>query len=123
MKQRTLGALLTLVIVLRRHWVALGAWVCTVVLSELAIGPVKALVDRPRPPGAEVVTSAASYPSGHAIASAVTAMGIVMALTTGRRRLQSVARRRPQSPVYFVQYPGSLRPGLASFSRAGEPPW
>jgi membrane-associated phospholipid phosphatase len=82
-----LRALVTLVIVLRRHWVALGAWVCTVVLSELAIGPVKALVDRPRPPGAEVVTSAASYPSGHAIASAVTAMGIVMALTTGRRRL------------------------------------
>ena len=40
-----------------------------------------------RPPGSLIGTSGASYPSGHAIASAVTAIGIVMALTTGRRRL------------------------------------
>ena len=82
-----LRALVTLVIAVRRHWLALGAWALTVVLSELAIGPLKALVDRPRPPGPLIATSAASYPSGHAIASAVTAIGIVMALTTGRRRL------------------------------------
>ena len=77
----------TLVIAMRRHWLALGSWVCAVLLSELAIGPVKALIDRPRPPGSLITTSAASYPSGHAIASAVTAIGVVMALTTGRRRL------------------------------------
>ena len=77
----------TLVIAVRRRWLALGAWVTAVLLSELAIGPVKALVDRPRPPGALIETSAASYPSGHAIASAVTLIGVVMALTTGRRRL------------------------------------
>jgi undecaprenyl-diphosphatase len=82
-----LRVVVTLVIALRRHWLALGAWVSTVLLSELAIGPVKALVDRPRPPGAEVLTSGASYPSGHAIASAITAIGIVMALTSGRKRL------------------------------------
>jgi undecaprenyl-diphosphatase len=77
----------TVVIALRRQWSTLFAWVATVLLSELLIGPVKALVDRPRPPGSLVATSAASYPSGHAIASAVTAIGVVMALTSGRRRL------------------------------------
>jgi len=77
----------TLAIAFRRHWLALSSWVSTVILSELAIGPVKALVDRPRPPGALLETSGASYPSGHAIASAVTAIGVVMALTSGRRRL------------------------------------
>jgi undecaprenyl-diphosphatase len=77
----------TVVIALRRHWLALSAWVSTVILSELAIGPVKALLDRPRPPGSLIATSGASYPSGHAIASAVTAIGVVMALTSGRRRL------------------------------------
>lgn len=79
--------LVTLVIAMRRHWVALGGWLSAVLLSELAIGPLKALLDRPRPPGALIETSAASYPSGHAIASAVTAIGVVMALTGGRRRL------------------------------------
>jgi undecaprenyl-diphosphatase len=77
----------TVVIALRRHWLALSAWVSTVILSELAIGPVKALLDRPRPPGSLITISGASYPSGHAIASAVTAIGVVMALTSGRRRL------------------------------------
>jgi membrane-associated phospholipid phosphatase len=77
----------TVVIALRRQWSTLFAWVATVALSELLVGPVKALVDRPRPPGSLVATTAASYPSGHAIASAVTSIGVVMALTTGRRRL------------------------------------
>jgi undecaprenyl-diphosphatase len=76
-----------LVIAVRRHWLALAAWTSAVVLSELSIGPVKALIDRARPPGALIETTAASYPSGHAIASAVTAIGVVMALSTGRRRL------------------------------------
>jgi undecaprenyl-diphosphatase len=80
-------AVVTLVIAVRRRWLALAAWGTAVVLSELAIGPVKALLDRPRPPGTLIETSAASYPSGHAIASAVTAIGVVMALTSGRRRL------------------------------------
>jgi membrane-associated phospholipid phosphatase len=79
--------LVMLVIAARRHWLALTSWISAVVLSELAIGPVKTLIDRPRPPGALIETSAASYPSGHAIASAVTAIGVVMALTSGRRRL------------------------------------
>ena len=79
--------LITLLIALRRRWLALTSWVVTVGISELCIGPVKSLVDRPRPPGSLIGTSGASYPSGHAIASAVTAIGIVMALTSGLRRL------------------------------------
>ena len=77
----------TVVIAVRRQWSALAAWGAAVVLSELLIGPVKALVGRPRPPGALIATTGASYPSGHAIASAVTLIGVVMALTAGRRRL------------------------------------
>jgi membrane-associated phospholipid phosphatase len=71
----------------RRRWLALASWVVTLAVSESMIGPIKNAVDRPRPPGSLIATSAASYPSGHAIASAVTAIGIVMALTSGRRRL------------------------------------
>jgi membrane-associated phospholipid phosphatase len=78
----------TLVIVLRRHWLALSAWALTIAVSELCIGSIKSLIDRPRPPGSLIATSASSYPSGHALASAVTAIGIVMAITTGRRRLR-----------------------------------
>jgi undecaprenyl-diphosphatase len=80
-------AVVTVVLVARRHWLALAAWVATVAAGEACTGPLKALLDRPRPPGSLVGTSGASYPSGHAIAAAVTAIGIVMALSTGRRRL------------------------------------
>jgi membrane-associated phospholipid phosphatase len=83
-----LRALVTLLIVVRRRWLALTSWALTVLVSELCIGTIKSLIDRPRPPGSLIATSGASYPSGHAIASAVTAIGIVMALTTGRRRLR-----------------------------------
>jgi membrane-associated phospholipid phosphatase len=82
-----LRAVITAVIAARRHWLALAAWLTTVLLSEALIGPIKAAVDRPRPPGSLISTSSASYPSGHAIASAVTAIGLVMAVTSGRRRL------------------------------------
>jgi membrane-associated phospholipid phosphatase len=53
----------------------------------LFIGPLKAAIDRPRPPGALIATSAASFPSGHAIATAVTAVGLVLVLAPpGPRR-------------------------------------
>jgi membrane-associated phospholipid phosphatase len=64
----------------RRHWLRLGAFALAVVSSELVIGPVKAAVGRPRPPGSLIVTSGASFPSGHAVASAVTAVGLVLVL-------------------------------------------
>ena len=64
----------------RTHWLRLAAFALAVVTSELFIGPVKALVDRPRPPGTLIATSGASFPSGHAIAAAVTAVGLVLVL-------------------------------------------
>jgi undecaprenyl-diphosphatase len=64
----------------RRHWARLLAFGLAVVTSEAAIGPVKAAYDRPRPPAALIETSAASFPSGHAIAGAVTAVGLVLVL-------------------------------------------
>ena len=64
----------------RRHWLRLAAFALAVLSSELFIGPVKALTDRMRPPGALIETSAASFPSGHAIATAVTAVGLVLVL-------------------------------------------
>src|SRR5690606_39889269 len=55
---------------------------------EFAIGPVKAWVDRARPPSI-VETTGASFPSGHAIAASVTAFALVAAfLPRGRRRLR-----------------------------------
>jgi membrane-associated phospholipid phosphatase len=64
----------------RRHWLRTAAFALAVVSSELFIGPVKAAVDRARPPGSLIETSAASFPSGHAIATAVTAVGLVLVL-------------------------------------------
>jgi len=64
----------------RRHWLRLAAFALAVVTSELVIGPVKAAIDRPRPPESLIATSGASFPSGHAVASAVTAVGLVLVL-------------------------------------------
>jgi undecaprenyl-diphosphatase len=64
----------------KRHWVRLAAFVLAVLTSELVIGPVKALYDRPRPPDALITTTAASFPSGHAVSTAVTAVGLVLVL-------------------------------------------
>ncbi|MET0458264.1 MAG: DUF998 domain-containing protein [Ilumatobacteraceae bacterium] len=64
----------------RQRWLQLGAFLGATVASELCIGPLKAVIDRPRPPGSLVGTDSASFPSGHAIASAVTAIGLVVVL-------------------------------------------
>lgn len=64
----------------RRHWLRLAAFALAVLSSELMIGPVKAAYGRDRPPGSLIETSAAAFPSGHAIAGAVTAVGLVLVL-------------------------------------------
>jgi membrane-associated phospholipid phosphatase len=64
----------------------LGAFLGAVITSELCIGPVKALVDRPRPPNPLIGTSASSFPSGHAIAGAVTAFGLVVVIVPASPR-------------------------------------
>jgi len=72
----------------RRRWTQLAAFATAIVVSELCIGPLKAIVDRPRPPRSLIDLTTPSFPSGHAIAAAVTAFGIVVAfLPRGRRRL------------------------------------
>ena len=73
----------------RRRWIQLTAFSLTIVTSEACIGPLKSLIDRPRPPAPLVDTGSASFPSGHAIAAAVSAAGIVIALIPpGRERLK-----------------------------------
>jgi undecaprenyl-diphosphatase len=72
----------------RRQWLRFSSFVAAVVASELCIGPIKAVVERARPVGGLVLTHGMSFPSGHASAGAVTAMGVVIALThPGRPRI------------------------------------
>ena len=71
----------------KRRWVQLAAFALAIITSEVLIGVLKSAYDRPRPPGSLIVTSGASFPSGHAIAGAVTAVGLVLVLLPpGRRR-------------------------------------
>lgn len=64
----------------QRRWLSLVAFVLAIVASEALIGPLKALYDRPRPPNPLTGVSGASFPSGHAVAGAVNAVGIVIVL-------------------------------------------
>ena len=75
-----LRALIGLLLAVRRRWLQLTAFALSVVTSEAAIGLLKALYDRPRPPGSLIGTTAASFPSGHAIATTVTVFWVVIAL-------------------------------------------
>ncbi|HEX2272845.1 MAG TPA: phosphatase PAP2 family protein [Acidimicrobiales bacterium] len=65
---------------IRRRWVQLTAFALAVVTSEALIGPLKVLYERPRPPASVVPTHGFSFPSGHAVAGAVTAVGLVLVL-------------------------------------------
>ncbi len=76
----TLRVLACALLCWRRHWLHLAAFALAIATSELLIGTSKALLDRPRPPGSLIATSGASFPSGHAVAAAVTAVGVVIAL-------------------------------------------
>ena len=89
-----LRLLVVLLLAVRRRWLQLAVFVAVVVLSELCIGPLKSVVERPRPPGTLIATSGSSFPSGHAIAAATTAFGLVIVLlpaSPGRLRWIGVA--------------------------------
>jgi membrane-associated phospholipid phosphatase len=78
----------------RRRWEAFWFWGATAALSEVFIGPMKLLYARPRPPDALVDTSGYSFPSGHAVAGASIAVGLVIALVPAgprRRNLEILA--------------------------------
>jgi undecaprenyl-diphosphatase len=81
----------------RRHWLRLAAFALAVLTSEVLIGTLKAAVDRPRPPLSLIETSGASFPSGHAIATAVTAVGLVLVLA-------APGRQRWRWEVYAVEF-------------------
>jgi membrane-associated phospholipid phosphatase len=73
---------------LRRRWWHLAAFAAAVVVSEALIGVLKGVYDRARPPGSLVLTSGASFPSGHSVAASVTVLAAVIALVpAGRRRV------------------------------------
>ena len=91
---RGLGRALTLAaiglaLIVARRWWALLAFAATESLTPLASSVVKALVDRPRPPGGLVHPSGASFPSGHAAYAGATAVALVLLFTLAGR-----ARRR-----------------------------
>ena len=72
---------------IRRRWWHFAAFLSAILVSEVAIGTLKALYDRPRALGSLVETSNASFPSGHAVAASVTAVAAVIALVPeGPRR-------------------------------------
>jgi undecaprenyl-diphosphatase len=64
----------------RRRWWHFAAFVSAMVVSEIAISVLKNVYDRARPPNPLVVTSGASFPSGHAVATSVTVIAIGIAL-------------------------------------------
>jgi membrane-associated phospholipid phosphatase len=75
------------VLALRRQFLQLTALALAVITSEALIGTLKAAFDRARPPDGLISTSGASFPSGHAIAGAVTAVCLVLVLLPpGRAR-------------------------------------
>ena len=68
------------VLAVRRRWLQLTAFVLAVATSEIAIGLLKSLYERPRPTAGLLPTHSFSFPSGHAVAGAVTAVGLVLVL-------------------------------------------
>jgi membrane-associated phospholipid phosphatase len=75
-------------LVVRSWWRRLAAWAFIALLSTPIGDFVKAFVDRPRPTHGLVHAAGAAFPSGHAVAAAVTALGIVLAFTVpGRVRV------------------------------------
>lgn len=83
----------TIFLATRRRWEAVAAWVGALVLSEPFIWLLKNLYGRARPPEALVEVASDSFPSGHAIAGAVMAVGLVIAFVPAgaERRNMEVA--------------------------------
>jgi len=81
-------------LVVRRRWRALWAWLLTWAAAEIILGGAKTFYHRGRPPGSLVEIVGFSFPSGHAVAGAATAVALVLVLLpTGpaRRRWEIAA--------------------------------
>jgi undecaprenyl-diphosphatase len=72
--------LVTAFLAVKRRWWHVSAFLLAILVSEVSISVLKAVYDRPRPPGSLVRTGGASFPSGHAVAASVTVVAIVIAL-------------------------------------------
>ena len=78
----------------RRRLEGLVYWVSAMLVSQVLIGPLKALYARPRPPLPLVETSGYSFPSGHSVAGAAIAVALVIVLVPPgpqRRNLEMLA--------------------------------
>ncbi len=87
-------AVVTVVLVSKRRWQAVAAWVLAIAVSEPFIWILKNAYGRERPPVALVEATSGSFPSGHAIGGAVIAVGLVVAFVPAgpaRRNLEIVA--------------------------------
>jgi undecaprenyl-diphosphatase len=70
-----------------RRWLALTAFAVAESLTPLLSSVLKAVVDRPRPPGGLVHPAGASFPSGHAAYAGATCVALVVLFTApGPRR-------------------------------------
>lgn len=67
-------------LVTRTRWAALTVWVAAWAISDLSVGLFKNLYERARPLDALVETTGFSFPSGHAVAGAATAVALVIVL-------------------------------------------
>ena len=76
------SVLIAAAFLIARKWWAFWAWFAIVAGAQVFSTVTKLLVDRPRPVGALVHESSASYPSGHAMVSGA-AMGIGLAVILG----------------------------------------
>jgi len=74
-------------LLIRRRWWHAAAFVSAILLSEVVTQVMKSAYDRVRPLDPLVHTSGSSFPSGHAVATSVTAVALVIAFfPTGRQR-------------------------------------
>jgi membrane-associated phospholipid phosphatase len=77
-----------------RRWSAFWFWTLAMFLSQLMIGPVKDLYERPRPTMSLAETSSWSFPSGHSVVGAAVAIAAVIVLVPAgpkRRNLEMAA--------------------------------
>jgi membrane-associated phospholipid phosphatase len=82
------------VLAARRRWHAFAAFALTWATAEVTLWNLKRWFDRGRPPEALVETVGASFPSGHAVAGAATAVALVLAFflpAAERRRWEWIA--------------------------------
>jgi len=76
-----------LVLALRRRWARCVAFALTWASSEIVLNVSKSWFHRGRPPSPLVTTVGSSFPSGHAVAGAATAVALVLAFfPAGERR-------------------------------------